>query len=304
MDYDISEEAIRCLEQMYESCQRTFKTKNGSIVDDVISKTNNTRSNALIKNSMEEDDFDQSILSELIDNNLVFKITTTQYSISFNGIWFMETYMKIMDEDKLIDWIQSKYFTPLGTNTSKTVGDRSKCIAFMLIAMRAFSQESSMNIEKDDNRRDMWWEILKKTSTFLHENNLVKAEINDADFIDEDTRKTKGSDDPIVNIARHSYSMKIPSGGRYNSGNLQYWFSVKDLDRETLTEDLSDLIKLIFGKITEKQAKSMADYSNELCDEYGWMLEQYSSDTKYLDASYDSVIKNAYASAAQEDDYY
>lgn len=302
MDYELSEEAYNTLQSMYLSCKKDLKVKDGSIINVIISKTNNTRSSLLANCSMDSVVMDPCVAKELEDGRFIFMINPTSYAISFNGIWFVETRMNIMDEDELVDWIQSKYFSPLGIDFNKEVGDRNRCMAFMLIAMRSFSLDSSMNIEKSDDRRKMWWAILKEVSVFLYEIGIVKKVITDDDFIDKKTKKMRGSDDPIVNIARHSYSLKMPSGGRYNSSNLQYWFTIDDHDDDAMVSDLSNLIRLVFGIIGKEQAKAMGNYSNELCEKYGWKLEQYSSDTKYLDTYYDKVIKEAYMSAHHEDD--
>ena len=304
MVFDISEEAYYVLHDMYESCKRELKVKDGSIINEIISKTNNTRSNSLTNCSVDSAVMDPLIAKELEDGCFIYMINPTSYAISFNGIWCVETRMNIMDEAKLVDWIHSKYFAPLGLDSNKEVGDRNRCMAFMLIAMRSFSFDSSMNIEKSDDRRKMWWAILKETSVFLHDVGMVKKVISDDDFIDKKTKKLKGSDDPIVNIARHSYSLKMPSGGRYNSSSLQYWFTIKDHDDEAMVSDLSQLIRLVFGDLREEQAKAMGNFSNELCEEYGWKLEQYSSDTRYLDAKYDKVSKDTYMSACDADDLF
>lgn len=301
MAFELSEKSYSCLYDIYELCKKELKIKDGSIINEIISKTNNTRSIILTNCSVDCAAIDPTIIKELEDSSFIYMLNPTQYTISFNGIWFIESKINIMNEEKLVDWIQSKYFAPLGLDSNKGVGDRNRCIAFILIAMRSFSFDSSMDLEKSDDRRKMWWTILKEASVFLHEMGMIKKVICDDDFIDKKTKKLKGSDDPIVNIARHSYSLKMPSGGRYNSNNLQYWFTIKDCDYDEMVSDLSQLIRLVFGNLRIEQAKAMGNFSNILCEEYGWKLEQYSSDTRYLDAQYDKVIKDAYVSACDEE---
>lgn len=299
MGYELNEKCSKTLYELYSRCRSVLGVAGGSIVGNIISKTNNSRADVLRKSALDLSELDSQDRECLLGKNYVVSIGVgEEYAITFRGIWFVESMEFISNENDLINWIQNKYFDPLFQNDAE-VSDRDKCMAFTLISMRAFSEGSCMDLMNDSRIRMIWWDILKQSSVCLHSTGIIKNSIDDSTFRDKDTNKVKGSDDPIVNIARHSFNLKGPSFGRYQTGKLTYWFDIFESEGKPSEQVLAKLIRQIFGKMNSKTASDMSDHSNAICMEYGWKIEQYYKDLTFLDVEYDQFIKKAFELASK-----
>lgn len=299
MGYELNEKSSKTLYELYNKCRSVLGVADGSIVGNIISKTNNSRADILRKSALDLSDMDPQDRDCLVEKNYVVRTGDGEnYAITFRGIWFVESMEFISNENDLINWIQNKYFDPLFQKDAE-VGDRDKCMAFTLISMRAFSEGSCMDLMNDSGIRTIWWDILKHSSMYLHSIGIIKTKIDDSTFRDRDTNKVKGSDDPIVNVARHSFNLKGPSSGRYQTGKLTYWFDITESQGKPSEQVLARLIRQIFGKMDVKIASDLSDHSNTICMEYGWKVEQHYKDVTFLDVEYDQFIKKAFELASK-----
>ena len=299
MDYELNENALKMLSELYYKCRSVLGVTNGSVVGSIISKTNNGRADVLRKASSDLIELDSLDKDSLVEKNYVVDTGDgDRYVITFKGIWFVESMEFISNENDLINWIQNKYFDPLFKKDAE-VGDRDKCMAFALISMRAFSEGSCMDLMNDSGIRTIWWDILKQSSSYLHSIGITKTKIDDSTFKDKDTNKVKGSDDPVVNVARHSFNLNRPSAGRYQTGKLTYWFDISEQQGQPSEQVLARIIRQIFGKIDSKIALNMSEHSNAICMDYGWKIEQHYRDVRFFDVEYDQFIKKAFEEASK-----
>lgn len=301
MDYELlsKPEAYGFLRRIYDKCRKELGVKEGSVIGDVISKTGAKRAEILRKSALSPRLEEVDIANYLEDEGLVLDLGEGgPYAITFNGIWSVESIDLISDEASLVRWIQEKYFDSLFSKETG-INDRNLSVALSLIALRAYSPGACMNLKNDSEVRQIWWEILKRSSSFLFQNRLTKSEFTDADFIDKKTNKVKGSEDPVVNIVRHSYGLKTPTNGRYVTNKLEYWIDVNDNEGDPSVEALSSVIRSLFGKLDPGMADKLSDFSNELCMDYGWRLESYLTDSSYLDVQFDSFVRNAFVMSAE-----
>ena len=299
MDYELNESSSETLSNLYHRCRSILGVTEGSIVGSIISKTNNGRADVLRKASLDLSKLDPRDKDRLIEKNYVVSTgDEDHYAITFRGIWFVESMEFISNENDLIDWIQNKYFDPLFKKDAE-VGDRDKIMAFSLISMRAFSEGSCMDLMNDSGIRTIWWDVLKQSSSYLHSIGMTKTKIDDSTFKDKDTNKVKGSDDPVVNVARHSFNLKGPSYGRYQTGKLTYWFDISESPGQPSEQVLAKIIRQIFGKMNLKTALDMSEHSNAICMDHGWKVEQHYSDVTFLDVEFDQFIKKAFESASE-----
>ena len=293
MDYDVSEESVDLLRELYDRCRDHLNVTTGSsVIGSIISKTNNSRAKILRQSSVSIGE-DRVIIDQLLSKGLVVETDDGMYSVTFRGIWFIETFDMISNEDDLIEWIQGKFFDPLFQNHN-TLSDRDLAVALTLISMRAFSSETCMDLKQDDEVRTIWWNILKKSSSFLKELGIVETVIDESTFIDKSSNKIKGSDDPIVNVARHSFNMKGPSKGRYISEKLEYWFDVCNDDGVPDEKVLSSLIRSIFGDLDLEMANQFSMFCNRCCMDHGWELEGKMKGVSFFDVEYDALISEAF----------
>lgn len=292
MEYDLSEEATRQLETIHRRCSDALRVRGDSIIGSLVSKTNNNRAQVLRKTAVPASDIPQDIVDELTGRVMVVDTGDGSFAITMYGVWYIERLNLVVDDDYLIGWMQRHFFEPLFTSETK-LGDRDLCVAYTLIAMRAFSEDTCMNLKKDSRSRTLWWEILKKSSEFLNSAGLIKKAICDDDFKDEDG-KTKGSDDPVVNVVRHCVNLGGASGGRYVNNKLEYWFDVCDDTDEPNSATLSKLIGSIFKDADTAVASSLASFANDLCMDYGWKMEQYLKGPSFYDVRYDALVTEAF----------
>lgn len=302
MDYELlsQPEAYGFLRRIYGECRKELGVREGSIIGDIISKTGAKRAEILRKSALNPKSEEKKVLSSLEEEGLILNLGENgPYTITFNGIWSVESIDLISDESSLVKWIQEKYFDSLFSKETG-VNDRNLSVALSLIALRAFSPGASMNLKNDSEVRQIWWEILKRSSAFLFQNRLTKSEFNDLDFIDKKTNKVKGSEDPVVNVVRHSYGLKAPTNGRYVTNKLEYWINLNDDEGKPSVEALASVIRSLFGKMDSRTADMLSDFCNELCMDYGWKLESYLTDSSYLDVQFDSFVRDAFSMLTED----
>lgn len=180
-----------------------------------------------------------------------------RYVITSQGIWQIERKKGVLDEKRLLEFINEKWLT--FKESEKPLGDKEKIILLSMIAGRAFSEHSPVNLKLGDLALDAWASILKGSYEFLREKNIVAA-------IDINQLIGKiGLEHPVSHLIRHSDALPKKTKGIYLASGSQNYF-LKIYDNSELSESkLTYLFGLIFNNfITIELYESIIKFCREV----------------------------------------
>jgi hypothetical protein len=206
----------------------------------------------LLKASQNADNISTFIIDELKDEGCIREIgDELSYTITGIGIWEIEKNFNL-SENQLIHFIDDKFF--VAETQNKELNDKEKIVLFSFIAIRAFSNESCINLKKSEKMK----ESMKRIIDASHKTLL------DLDIITMDYSRLygkKGNEHIVSNLIRHTDKLPkktksiffAPGDQKYylnlsNNGKIDrqefLWLLRKIITREKLV-DLSQLDKLI-----------------------------------------------------------
>ena len=126
----------------------------------------------------------------------------SRYSITALGLWEIERNDGLLDEAGLLEYLDSKYFDLFGG--SPRLKDRERVVLLALIAARAFSDKSCVDLLKDSHTMDGWRTILEKSYQLLFSLGFVAKLDETALFA------AKGNEHPVSHLIRHTDALPGP----------------------------------------------------------------------------------------------
>lgn len=218
----MNSEKIIFLEKFYnkyrDSLELQKKYKYRSLILSSLEVKNNVRFKLLCEAILSAEEIPQEILINLIDDHLIQETDdVNKYVITAKGIWEIEKRNKVLTDNKIIEYIDKKMFNLF--TTGKTLSEKEKIIMLSLIAIRAFSEKSSMNLHTDDMTKDTWKNVIEKTYDFLQSMKIIQKMKKEELF-----GKKEGNENPISNFIRHSDSLPRKSKNIYTILGKQTYF--------------------------------------------------------------------------------
>ncbi|MEM3445097.1 MAG: hypothetical protein QW115_03915, partial [Thermoplasmata archaeon] len=254
--------------------------------------------NLLKSAAISSQDINDTILRELLKEGLLQgSDEINKYTITAKGIWIVEKNENKVSEEKLIHFLNSKYFSqPLSTGR-KPLSEREKVIIFSMIAGRAFSIESPVDLKKDEYAKNAWKRILDNCSSKLHQCGVIKK-------MDEKKLYGKeGNEHPVSNLIRHTDSLPKKTKGIYTAaGQQKYYLDIYLKDKNALSKDaLVFLIRLIFGN-SQNEVTNIQNYEEvyEFCRDMAYEEAKYLYDLDklhFVSPTFDDTIKEAFRDA-------
>jgi hypothetical protein len=280
---------IDYLQKFYRLLKDNFlrekKLKDKSILISFL-ETKSASRNKLIR--------DSTMPSNLIPNEILLSLLTKKqiqvlgnlgsYAITAKGVWNIEQSLNLISEDTFLSYINGKFFTGTSTASSFNHGDlddREMVIVLAMIAARAFSEKSLVDLKKDDGVKAKWQEVLEKSYNLLKDLNAIKK-LRKEDFLSKignehvvssifrhngpAVQKTRGI---YVYTGKYGYYLDIFKDGVLSKEKLSYLFW--KIFKGSLSSDSADLILQFCKDISSKESIYLYDikehnFSNPIFD--------------------------------------
>lgn len=269
---------------------REKNIKDKSILISFIETRSATRYRLLSNSTLSSSLMPNSILMELLTKkDIQVQGEIGSYAITAKGVWDFERSLGLMNEENLLSYINEKFFTGEFTslNAKGSLDDREAVILFAMIAARAFSEKSTVDLKKNDLVKGKWQEVLERSFDLLHRLEVVKK-VKKEDFLGK-----TGNEHIVSSIFRHNnYSVQKTRGIYSYKGNCEYFLDVYK-NSEFSQENLSYLFWKIFkGTISSDSVDAIIEF----CKDISSKESIYLFDVKehiFSMPTFDSMIKTS-----------
>lgn len=281
--------------KLQESLNKRYKEKIESIFLRILEIRSNVDRFRLLKDaSISKFQFTAESMRNLLENSFIRETDEeNKYTLTAKGILEYENKNKILIEDELWNFIDKKYFE-LFSESKKELSDKEKLIVFVMIAARAFSERSSIDLKRGDIALSKWEEIIFSSYNLLKDLKII-TKLNENDIFGDAKEFHK-----VYAFFKHG-GKDIPkkTKGIYRtSGNQMYCLDISNVMGRIDTSAL----KLLFNKIFEQHRLSTSEidklfkYFNEVAS----TKNIYIFDVKehiFYNPEYDNIIKDALLTA-------
>lgn len=162
-----------------------------------------------------------------------------KYIITVKGIWEIESQNGGMNADILLEHIDQKFFDLFSKAGQLT--EKEKVILFAMIAVRAFSAESALDLKKGDIVLVRLEEILTSSHEFLAKHHVIDR-LKLVDLFG-----AKGNEHPVSHLIRHTDALLKRTRGIYKTlGKQKYYLDIYD-DTHLSKDGLITLFGFVFG---------------------------------------------------------
>jgi len=284
--------------------KRYLKEFYGKLRDNIRRKTSLKRQSVLVSflESRSASRFkflkNSTIHSSLVPNDILMAllskgyiqalININSYAITAKGVWEIEQDLGTMNEEKLVSYINTKFFTgkPPGSKFKSDLDDKEKTILLAMVSTRAFSENSLADLKKSETVKNKWKEILEKSYDVLYNLKQIKKS-------KESIFNKKGNEPVASYIFRHNDKMVQKTRGIYEyKGNYQYFLNLYE-DSKFSTEKLSYLFWKIFkGRIDSNSVDIISKYCNDISNKESIYLFDMKEHIFSMPI-YDSYIKDS-----------
>jgi len=209
-----------------------------------------------------------------------------EYVITAIGTWFYEKEKNIFSDQKLLEFLDKKYFSTYSDDAR--LSDKQKIILFSLIAIRSFSEKSSINLKKSEQVLNELEKILRGSYGLLRSLKIV------SDMTDEDLFGRKGPEHKVVNMVRHSDDIKKKTKGIYVTIQPQKHYLNIYLNNKIDMEKLKKMFKMVLENI--KITSLSIDKICKFCDEIASTKASYLFDLNshiFHKPEFDNYIRDA-----------
>ena len=235
------------------------KIRNKSVLISFLRSRKVSRFNLLRRSATSSNFIPDFVLSSLLSNGLIQCIDNIDtYAITAKGVWYIEKNRGILDEEGLLSYIDSEYFA---LSTDRDLNEKEKAILFAMISARAFSEESSVDLKKDDTVKNKWKELLESSFDKLYELNRITRLRKDK-FL-----RSSGNVHIVSSIFRHNNYMVQKTKGIYSyNGNQEYYLDLYSSSAFS-EKKLSFLFWKVFkGDISKEAIDLILKHCNDVSD--------------------------------------
>lgn len=228
--------------KLYLNIEKNKKKVNkNSIIISFLLINSNERYRLLNESSISLDNIPMHITTDLRTKHFIRNTDKlNNYTITANGIWEVENKNNIINESILIKYLDDKFFNVYGVS-DKPLSDKEKVILFSMIAARAFSEESSVDLNKDETVRNSWKDIMDKSYEKLNSLHLI-SKLDRISFYGK-----PGNEHPVSGVFRSNEDIPKKTKGLFKAaGNRKYFLDICQ-ESKISKENLKYLFRLIFG---------------------------------------------------------
>jgi hypothetical protein len=266
--------------------QAKKKLVGGSVLLAIMKLSSNELFNIISNSVIEVNRNSLSLLSKLEIEGLIKKTDITEKSNSFvitcKGIFFLESKSKNLDINSILNFIELEKLD--FSNAHKELKNDEKIIILLLLSLRSFSKDTSMNLN-DEDFCNKWEEIIENsTLPYLSENNIVNSK---SIF----SLKT-GNEHPVSYLMRHANDLPKKTYNLFASTKSnEYYLNIITNDKEQAEGQISSLLGKVFVSIDSIQKeRELINYLCSTAHKYGLSVM---TSLDYLTFDWDNIIGNA-----------
>jgi hypothetical protein len=226
---------------LYDNLEKNKKLKERSVIKSFLKITSNVRFRFLKDSSVPKYKIPRDIFNDLIDKKLIRNTDKVDfYTLTLKGIWEVENKNNIMSNDILLEFLDKSFFNVYNIS-EKPLSEKEKVIIFSMIAARAFSEKSSVDLKKGETALNSWEEIINKSYEKMKSLPLISK------LEQEDLYGKPGNEHKVSSLFRHTDALPKKTGGLFKAVGKQKYFL--DLFKEEIAkENLIYLLKQILGE--------------------------------------------------------
>ena len=222
------------------------KIDNKSILISFFSFKSNVRYKLLSESAIPSYKIPNDIFDELKNRNFIRATDTlNNYTITANGIWEIENENGTLNLTDFLNHIDKKYFD-MYVDSNKHLNEKQKVIIFSMIAARAFSEKSTVDLKKNDETTNAWKEITDQAYYKLKDLGIIsdlKIESNDPKSLYGNPK----TEYHVSHLYRHTDILpKISKGIFKASGGQKYFLDISN-DSDMFKERLKYLFEIVIG---------------------------------------------------------
>lgn len=284
------------LKRFYQACRDRFqfhgKLRGESLLISGLEVKNNVRFSLLGESSIESRKIDADHLSELVTGEFIREIDEPgRYTITARGIWEVERSEHLLDDAKLVRYIDQKNFALF---TKARLTEKEKVIVFSLIAVRAFSVRSCVDLHRDDATMEAWRRIIETAYKTLRGLGIVRN-LSEAELL-----RAKGTERPLSHLIRHTDALPRKTKGIFRApGKQRYYLDL--YDGTTVPMDrLAFMFRLVFeGELDLEGMESVLEVCRSVAYDEAIHVFDYPEDVigvsehLFSKPMYDDVVRDA-----------
>lgn len=255
------EDSTHYLEKFYNKLFNNLllgkKLRNKSIIISFLKIKSNTRYRLLDNSSISSLRIPEKVLVDLQKNNLI-RSTDNRYQcvITAFGIWKIEMQKGVMNEQKMLEFLDGKFFNLF--EGDKPLSDKEKVIITSMIAVRAFSDKSVVDLKKTEISMNALKEIIDSTHEKLVQLGVIS--LKSAELYGK-----RGNEHPVSHLIRHTDALPKKTKALFKAaGNQKYYLDLYGAD-ELSQKDLGYLFWLVFeGKMSPDAVDDIIQFCNNV----------------------------------------
>ena len=207
----------------------------------------------------------------------------SRYSITAKGIWEIETEEGILSQRRLVEYLDHKNFDLFSKKSRLT--SKEKVIVLSLLAARAFSESSCVDLKKDDATMNGWGRVIEKAYELLRALGLI------SDLEREKLLKTEGNEHPVSHLIRHTDALPRKTKGLYTApGKQRYYLDLSD-EREIPIDKVAFMFRLVFeGDLGLDGMDRVLKFCNTVAYDDAILVFELASHI-FANPSFDEVVK-------------
>jgi len=285
---NLKEESVKLLKQIYGNIKvELIKVRKKLLLDSVlisfIDISSNNRYKILRKSAIKKSSIPAEILVELETRNCVQDTDTVdKITITSKGMWIVEDEILSL-ENALPEYFEYKFFSVF-EKSIKPLKDQDKVLLLSMIGMRTFSEKSSIDLDKHDNKK--WKSIFDKCADFGNKMGLISSK-------KEDLIKERGNETAASYIIRRANDLPKKTRGIYvyHSSRRRYYLNITDNNRIIRDKFVYLLRQLFKGvSLTHAQLLEIESFLKNLS--YNNSLYLFSTkEHVFTKPEYDDIIK-------------
>lgn len=285
---------IAYMDSMYTKLRTIVpdKLENDSVFLTLIRKDNTPVLKLLNDAAVRSSEIPYSIAEDLKDNGYIEDgIVEGTFVISARGLWDIEKKKGLLSEHQLVEYFQEKKFDNKFIDSK--LNDIEKVLIFSMISVRAFSEDSCVNLmgDRQENVLNGWEQIIASSADFLSATKIINT-IGDKILV------KKGNEHPVNFLFQHTDRLPKKTRFFYQSIGRQrrYFLDISESGNISKTKLTYLLTQVFEKKMDYDNIQITIDHCK--CIAYDYSVSVFSSKNhNFADPECDRVIEDAITQA-------
>ena len=214
------------------------KLKQNSVLISLLNIKSNAAYEALSKSAIQSMHVPKAFFDHLLSIGYIRRTDIHGYStITCKGVWKVEDDEGNLNLNKLLGSIDAKFFDVFARARSLT--DKEKIVILSMISVRSFSENSALDLKKEDRVLTELQELIVSAYRLLQRHNIIGSLTEDKIF------GAKGNEHPVSNLIRHTDPLQKKTRGIFKNVWPQKYYLDLFKDSDISEEGLVFLFGLI-----------------------------------------------------------